>query len=225
MSLGSRPPLRPLSSNHHLPTQRESASRFFASNAADDIVSVTRRFKKEDLQHAIVIGQVDRCFISCTITPRATSSDLLTASDLHKSTETGDTTIVLVDQHAADERVRVERFLVETCLGFLNWNIPRRELSDPVPVLLTRSEVTSFGSLDGAVLRAFDRWGFRVRVPAPSGPSVTIDCSTIYSGSSSSDYAQVYVETVPEVVADKVRLHRCLYKDFLNLKSGTAVNG
>ena len=56
-------------------------------------------FTRDDLRSARVLGQVDAQFIACVLPP-----------------DPG--TVVLVDQHAADERVRVERFLRELCEGY-----------------------------------------------------------------------------------------------------------
>jgi DNA mismatch repair protein MLH3 len=54
----------------------------------------TRRFSKEELGNARIIGQVDCKFVACTLPG--------------DSTDEGEPVLVLIDQHAADERVRVE---------------------------------------------------------------------------------------------------------------------
>lgn len=59
-------------------------------------------FTAKDLLNAEILGQVDRKFIACAIRDHSDGDMLL-----------------LVDQHAADERVRVERFLQEYCEGAL----------------------------------------------------------------------------------------------------------
>ncbi|KAG9294305.1 hypothetical protein G9A89_021664 [Geosiphon pyriformis] len=66
-------------------------------------------FKKQDLQHAEVIGQVDNKFIACQITCSLTKGH---KPALKQKTQK---IIVLIDQHAADERVRVESLLKELC--------------------------------------------------------------------------------------------------------------
>ncbi|OBZ76731.1 DNA mismatch repair protein Mlh3 [Grifola frondosa] len=53
-------------------------------------------FARDDLRGARVLGQADRKFIACVMGGA----------------------VVLVDQHAADERIRVERFLDALCHGF-----------------------------------------------------------------------------------------------------------
>src|SRR4051794_37371868 len=62
----------------------------------------TTVFTATNLANAEVLGQVDRKFIACAIRDHP-----------------GGDILLLVDQHAADERVRVEHFLREYCEGAL----------------------------------------------------------------------------------------------------------
>lgn len=126
--------------------------------------------------------------------------------------------LVLIDQHAADERVQVERFLRELCEGFLTHRtssplpmtksrsddsddgVCTRKLDPPVHVLLTRPEAEQIAGLP-TVREVFSRWGVTLTAP-----------SMLHTGFSSADgetdntsYIQVAVNTVPEVVAEKVR--------------------
>ena len=64
----------------------------------DPLLNGTSQLSKDGLKAAKVIRQVDRKFILCTF-PRGT----------------GENTLVLVDQHAASERVILERLLVDLC--------------------------------------------------------------------------------------------------------------
>ena len=118
-------------------------------------------------------------------------------------------TVILIDQHAADERIRVERFLRELCIGFLHsqkktnndrkqW-VRVKELAPPVPVLLTyRDASTVMESHDG---REFlGKWGIQIECP----PN-TLPMSDESSESESPAYAQLFVSAVPEVVSEKVR--------------------
>ncbi|KAH9899633.1 hypothetical protein C8Q73DRAFT_329317 [Cubamyces lactineus] len=103
------------------------------------------RFTSADLRTARVLGQVDRKFVACVIhasspprkqTPtsadggreRDGDGDSDTDVDADARAGTGwsegacgreQGALVLIDQHAADERVRVERFLRSLCEGFL----------------------------------------------------------------------------------------------------------
>ncbi|KAJ7167564.1 hypothetical protein C8R46DRAFT_1093418, partial [Mycena filopes] len=123
----------------------------------------------QDLRNARVIDQVDRKFIACLIDD---------SGDPNSSR-----TLVLIDQHAADERVR------SSVLGYLS-NITAdgnkakllrlRELNPVRPILVTRHEerqLREFSSHEG-------------------GPTVE----------TASGYSQVFVHWVPELVADKLLL-------------------
>lgn len=94
------------------------------------------------------MGQVDCKFIAC----------MLEGS-----------TLILIDQHAADERVRVERFLKELCLAFLDYDHEESspvtepasdtvELDPPVPVLLTHREAAQIVK-SKETKKVFERWG------------------------------------------------------------------
>ena len=130
----------------------------------------SRRFQKDDLRNAQVIDQVDRKFIACRI------------DDSSAGIAAPRRTLVLIDQHAADERVRVERFLKELCLGYLsnvnadsgelknevtNDGLRLRDLSPPVPILLARHEERQLRDL--SIRRGFQHWGFHFVEPSGDG--------------------------------------------------------
>ncbi|KAJ7068645.1 hypothetical protein C8F01DRAFT_1050970 [Mycena amicta] len=152
---------------------------------ADPSAGSSHRFQKADLRNVEVIEQVDRKFIACLI----------------------NNALVLIDQHAADERVRVERFLKQLCLGYLanvaeseDGRLKVRELGTAaVPVLVTRHEAAQIA--DQRVRKAFSHWGFRF-----------VDCAE--KSENPSDYSQVFVCAVPEVVADKLLMDKEL-RDFI----------
>ncbi|KAJ7437820.1 hypothetical protein B0H11DRAFT_1753330, partial [Mycena galericulata] len=143
-------------------------------------------------------NQVDRKFIACLI------------SNSSGGTDAAGRTVVLIDQHAADERVRVERFLKELCLGYLSnvnagddgGNFLRlRELSPPVPILLSRHEEGQLRDL--SIRQAFRHWGFLfvdISEPGSCDPELGVDAG------STSGYSQVFVRCIPEVIGDKLLL-------------------
>lgn len=164
--------------------------------------ALPHRFGKTELRSAQVISQVDRKFIACLVKDQLTPDDSV---DSYDSDLTG-RALVLIDQHAADERVRVERFLKDLCEGFLHNRthgsdgvngVHTRELSPPKPLLLTIHEASRLGSQD--IQQAFYHWGFSF-----ADLSATQILSEDETRDSDPQYTQVQVQAVPEVVADKV---------------------
>jgi len=200
---------------HACHSQNESTSRYFQighTNAESKPPS--RRFRKDDLSKAQVISQVDRKFIACLI-----QDDPGTAVFGDDDEVTHSRALVLIDQHAADERVRVERFLKELCLGFLHHGdtingVKTKTLSPPVPVLLTRHEALRLADSD-VFQRAFEYWGVLFHDLSLLG-SHTLDGGLDNNGGEG--YVQVFVRSVPVVVCEKLLIGdelRELIKGFL----------
>lgn len=178
------------------------------------------RFTASDLRRARVLGQVDRKFVACIIVHSAQSAEEEGGGDEYREDgHGGERALVLIDQHAADERVRVERFLRELCAtsgrgghpsevgarcgggsgGGGGGGVRTRVLAPPVNVLLTQVEARAIAkTLD--VRSAFARWG----ITFAGTPAVQEDVPD-ESQKGETAYFQVAVATVPEVVADKVR--------------------
>ncbi|KAF8514845.1 hypothetical protein BU17DRAFT_52124 [Hysterangium stoloniferum] len=152
---------------------------------ADD-VSVS--FDKEQLKHAEVIGQVDKKFVACLI-----------ETEVEDKNGIPNKVLILIDQHAADERIRVERFLSELCQGFLDHGtsvgVEVRELNPPVPILLTRIEARALARSE-VFRQALQKWGFHF--------GRMNEIQSEQESSQSTEYVQVFVEAVPEVVGEKV---------------------
>ena len=123
------------------------------------------RFTKADIRQAEIINQVDRKFIACRIPKDPASKSKSPAREAQSNSM-----LVLIDQHAADERIRVEFFLKELFMGFLHsqdqtdanpvGGIRIRELNPPRPVLLTQHEALAIKRSENtrAMLR---QWGVR----------------------------------------------------------------
>lgn len=164
---------------------------------------------------AQVINQVDRKFIACLV-----DLDHSTHRENGKPQEkrtAGGSTLILIDQHAADERVRVERFLREICSGFLRHcegtgGVEVSELSPAVPILLTRNEASRLATIE-EVQSAFDRWGVRFEGLA----KLTLESECV-GDEASGGYVQVFVRAVPAIVGDKLLINdelRDLVKGYL----------
>jgi DNA mismatch repair protein MLH3 len=125
------------------------------------MVETTTRmaFTKESLQTARVIAQIDSKFVCCVLD-----------SDGHEHNDNGRRqprergrglrTLVLIDQHAADERISIEAILRDLCLGFIRNDPDTVELSEPLGVVLTGEEAGLLAQ-EGAI-EVFRRWGIGV---------------------------------------------------------------
>ncbi|KAI0340902.1 hypothetical protein BDW22DRAFT_1333807 [Trametopsis cervina] len=163
------------------------------------------QFTKSDLRNARVLGQVDAKFIACVIDSKPEEAAERT-SDAQRS-------LVLIDQHAADERVRVEKLLADLCtnepvaqedVALANVGPRRRQLDPPALVLLTRREVGQLHRTP-ALRDAFAEWG--ILFHPSGGTTYGEDMATDHGAGSIDDqsgFAQVIVQSVPEVVADKL---------------------
>ncbi|KIJ20390.1 hypothetical protein PAXINDRAFT_108421 [Paxillus involutus ATCC 200175] len=162
-------------------------------------------FRKEDLQNARIVNQVDRKFIACLVGLEHGPAGVNVSSEEDSPPADGKT-LILIDQHAADERVRVERFLKKICNGFLchqegSGCVEMRQLSPPVPVLLTEREASRLSEVL-AYQKTFESWGFQFSSLQDIG--VTSEIDTEPDGNAG--YTQVFVSAIPEVVSEKLLL-------------------
>ncbi|GAA5980265.1 hypothetical protein JCM11641_005523 [Rhodosporidiobolus odoratus] len=150
------------------------------------------RFTRDDLEKAEVIAQVDCKFLLVRLPPPSAPA----------STGAG-ITLVLVDQHAASERIRVEGFW-EALAGRVargeDVEVKRlggggngEEKGEKVGVVVSSREVEEVAKWEGE----FERWGIRF------DPSPSSTCSPSVSSPSAAgqDYAQLFISTVPALLA------------------------
>ncbi|KAI4522384.1 hypothetical protein K525DRAFT_238039 [Schizophyllum commune Loenen D] len=172
------------------------------------------QFTTDDLRRARVIAQVDCKFIACMMQSVAAQ-----AGDDNLEKQRGRSGLVLIDQHAADERVRVERYMRELCTGFAAaraglQGVRCRVLDPPKAILLTRKERQQLYVEENR--RAFGWWGFRFADEGEDAHALEGEMDDVGKGGSA--YAQVEFVFVPEMIAEKLLLEnelRDLVKGYL----------
>ena len=148
----------------------------------------TWALQRDDISRMKVISQLDRKFIVCVVDATSESNGGSQTSDYSKRI------LVLVDQHAASERVRVEGYLKTLCHHFLDAGDEesqttfRVKLEPPRPVLLSRREVSMLRN-NSQILQ---RWGFDLSWPESEIRDLNADQEV------------VLVHSVPQVVGEKV---------------------
>ena len=189
-----------ISDTRHYELQRQLQYKQSTGQAT----SSSNRFSRDDLKEAIVINQVDSKFIACLLPSDPMTDDLGYRSGA--SSQALSRTLVLVDQHAADERVRVEWLQREICLGYLRSDdgtgVERTILDPPAPILLTRHEKLIL-QRNGDIRDLFASWGVEF---AP------IDGAGMEDNhfDDDSNYSQVMVTTIPEIASHRVRVRSVL---------------
>ncbi|KAI0282276.1 hypothetical protein BGY98DRAFT_955130 [Russula aff. rugulosa BPL654] len=147
--------------------------------------------RKDDLARINVINQLDRKFILCAVDEIKGSDDSRQESDNLRRM------LVLVDQHAASERVRVEGFLRTLCHNFLelegngSQSPDRLELDPPRMILLSRKEASILRSTQSIL----GRWCLELSWPESKSCDQSID---------QDEYEQFLVHSVPRVVSEKL---------------------
>jgi len=165
--------------------------------SASQVANTSNRFSREDLREAIVIKQVDSKFISCLLPSDPVTDDAGCVSEV--SSQTPSRTLVLVDQHAADERVRVEWLQREICLGYLRndgTGVGRKILDPPVPILLTRHEKLVL-QRNSDIRDLLASWGVEF---APINDTGRMEDRF----DDDNNYSQVTVTCIPEIVSHRV---------------------
>lgn len=138
-----------------------------------------------------MINQLDRKFILCAVDEIKGSDDSRQESDDLRRM------LVLVDQHAASERVRVEGFLRTLCHNFLelegngSQSPDRLELDPPRMIFLGRKEASILRNTQSIL----GRWCLELSWPESKSCDQSID---------QDEYEQFLVHSVPRVVSEKV---------------------
>lgn len=164
--------------------------------SASQVINSSNRFSRDDLKEASVINQVDSKFIACLLPSDPTTGDAGYGSVV--SSQAFSRTLALVDQHAADERIRVEWLQREICLGYLRDDgigVERTILDPPVPILLTRHEKQILRR-SGDIKDLFASWGVEFAPISDVGKGADPD--------DDDNYSQVTMTSIPEIVSHRV---------------------
>jgi DNA mismatch repair ATPase MutL len=132
-------------------------------------------FSATSLATADILGQVDRKYIACVVLFDSKDDRLAQPA------------FVVIDQHAADERVSLEAILFELCEGFITGDVVTDDLSKtPRNILLSREDHDILKT--PGVLEVFRRWGLELELPGTAA-----------------EHVQVTVRTVPAVLSSRLR--------------------
>lgn len=179
-----------------------------------------QRVTKEALARAKFIAQVDRKFLLVAV-PLGTK-----AGTGGERVGCGGEALVMVDQHAADERVRVERIWEGVAGRVGRGEEVEREVWEPSKgVVVSRGEEIQLKA-EGK-REQLRRWGIDVEL-ATEGQG---DDGRSAEGDGHGDYAQVWLRAVPRVVASRLRteprLRQELVRSYLgaDYAVGSGANG
>ncbi|KAL9008755.1 MAG: hypothetical protein Q9173_006152 [Seirophora scorigena] len=168
---------------------------------------LSSKLSKGNLSNATVIAQVDKKFILVLMTP-TTGHGVEQLPVLHKQQ-----ILVLIDQHAADERIRVENLLAELCTSASSDS--RRITSslghkpDVATTLLSKPIVFEVKYREHAMLMAHARhfayWGILIDLNFTHRDPISRAISS----------CEVSVKSLPPVIAERCRLEPKLLIDLL----------
>lgn len=141
---------------------------------------VNGRISKDSLQNAEIISQVDKKFILVKIKCEDGNA---------KSEHHGQDTLVVIDQHAADERIRIEGLLAALCTT-TDAGIVTTTLDKPLSFEVSFKEI--------AILRTyhthFTNWG------------IVYDLPSIPAGTSEEQTQRLIVRALPYGISERCRL-------------------
>ncbi|KAG9237324.1 hypothetical protein BJ875DRAFT_165155 [Amylocarpus encephaloides] len=146
--------------HHH----NHTCSQIDVDHAFKDPSRLGAKISKKSLKSARVICQVDRKFILVKLRVECTSKIL--PSDSDQDDDTLNTMLVIIDQHAADERIRIEALIMELCSGAKDSNDGQ---SKPLTDTLDKTIVFETSNAEIELLRIhrlhFQNWGIMYELP------------------------------------------------------------
>ena len=195
-------------------------SNFFSCNYSTRSNISEHRFSKKDIEQAKVIGQLDNKFIACKLPCTQNIDRDIEENEIVEQRPRN--ILVLVDQHAADERVRVEMLFKEFCESKQPDRMDVKddsEVSEMQPVtsfvetiqlnpsnkiILTFRESQVVGRFESN----FNKWGifFSDKCEAKSDSTSNTSTTSFVSPhfvSSKDDLIPLYVTHLPKMIADR----------------------
>lgn len=145
-----------------------------ADTSLDQIGTACVQFSKQDLLHATFLSQIDNKFICCLVS--------------HQDRRN---TLIMVDQHAADERIRVERFLQETLREFRTTQVTSTALGALGHVIQLPIEQIDWLMACPGRLALFAKWGFQI------SPITDLSVKT-------DNYGDITVTSVPALISSRL---------------------
>ncbi|KAM0756638.1 hypothetical protein T439DRAFT_321333 [Meredithblackwellia eburnea MCA 4105] len=181
---------------------------FFNGAGASDLTdSPVANFSRSSLRNAEFVAQVDQKFLLVRLTPAGRD---------------GEKTLVMVDQHAADERVRVERFWEDLLPATEGGRVKVWKFEQPPLVVISRSEaVVVEENLD-----EFERWGIgiKARLSLEGQRTLELGKDVTTQAGTSIDYVQVQLTTVPLVVAERLKIEVKLQQELIRSFAAVLAN-
>lgn len=164
---------------------------------------ISCRLSRTALANAEVIGQVDDKFILINL-----AGDNTSASSASKAGRM----LVLVDQHAADERCRIERLLEELC------DLSKSEpmgIEKPMGFEISQEEARLCEHYKSFFLSWNIRYAVKQKVDSRVKRSSSLPTSSSSTNYLSNDKALLVIESLPSVIAERCRLEPRILIDLL----------
>lgn len=144
------------------------------------------RVSKEGLRNAKVISQVDSKFI------------LVRINCINKPSDSGSEMLVIVDQHAADERIRIESLMAELCSPSKTFDsgIEATTLDKPISFEVPMDEVNLLQSYRAH----FADWGILYNLPIRNPKT-----EDSHTATKSTTMSRVVVRSLPSLVQERCK--------------------
>ncbi|KAI9336575.1 hypothetical protein BDR26DRAFT_936009 [Obelidium mucronatum] len=135
-----------------------TATATIMDTEAETLSPGTVSISKSDLSKLTVIGQIDKKFIACWFTGGTDRERNAAPHEITSSSSSSSSLgLVIIDQHAADERVKLENLFVQTFGSVVSQHsvIDMTELDPPIQIALKRKQRYAIMEYS----RIFSQWG------------------------------------------------------------------